>query len=131
MNHERIIEIISNYNELIKLVKSKVAILEELDTKYNTSRGIEDITFTTDTVNVMCDDSSMGCSDYLSFSFPIDWLSKTDLELKELIENERELEKEMRRKKEEDMRLRIEKETKERDFKEYQRLKAKFEHEKN
>ena len=79
---EEILKIINNYNELIELAKKKIEVLEIIDKgRFNTSKGIEKVSFYDDMVDVICDDSCRGCYDSLSFSFPIYYLSLTDDEL--------------------------------------------------
>ena len=67
MNLEQINELIINYNKLIDLAKSKIKVIEGIDSQYNTARGIEEISFDIDakTVYVKCDDSCRGCYDSL------------------------------------------------------------------
>lgn len=127
MNLEQINEIITNYKKLLALTESKIKILENLDSQYNTARYIEEITFEDNFVNVKCNASCRGYYDTQYFSFPILWLTKTDEELEELIVTERELRKEKERKEKEENRLKEEKEVEQREFEQYQRLKFKFE----
>ncbi len=127
MNLEQINEIITNYDKLYALAKSKIKVIEKLDSQYNTARGIEEISFDGDSVWVMCDDSCMGCCDSLSFTFPIVWLSKTDAELEELVVIARELKMEKERKAKKEKKLKEKKEAEQRELEQYQRLKAKFE----
>ena len=127
MNLEQINEIITNYDKLYALAKSKIEVIEKLDSQYNTARGIEDISFYDDVVSVTCDDTCMGCYDSLSFAFPIAWLSKTDAELEELVVIQREFKAEKERKRKEEKQLKEKKEAEQRELEQYQRLKAKFE----
>ena len=127
MNLEQINEIIANYDKLYALAKSKIEVIEKLDSQYNTARGIEDISFYDDVVGVTCDDTCMGCYDSLSFTFPIVWLSKTDAELWELVVVQREFKVEKERKAKEEKQLKEKKEAEQRELEQYQRLKAKFE----
>lgn len=129
MTQEQIKEVITNYDKLIELVKSKVAIMSEIDNKYHTARGIESIDFySDDDVSVTYDDSCRGCYDSSSFSFPLHYLSIADEDLKlvvqtvltERLEEER-IKKELNQKKEQ-----VDKEQKERQ--QYLKLKEKFEH---
>jgi hypothetical protein len=124
MKLEQIKEIIENYEKLYELASSKIKVLENLDSQYTISRGIEDISFYDDMVNVICDD---GMGYYRSFIFPTIWLSKTDSELEEIVIMEKELkvEKERKLKKEKQLKEKLEKE--QREFEQYQRLKAKYE----
>lgn len=92
MNIEQINKIISDYEALNDLVKSKVAVLEKLDRdEYDTARGIETIEFEGDSVYVRCDDSSWGSQDYTSFKFPIIWLTQPDEAMVEQVTIEKEL----------------------------------------
>jgi len=129
MNLEEINEIIANYDKLNSLTESKIKIMERLDSKYHTAKGIEEISFSMDEgdVWVECDNSCRGSYDSSSFSFPIAWLAKTDAELAELIVKEKELNEEKVRKIKEEKELKEKKETEERELKQYQKLKAKFE----
>ncbi len=127
MNLEQIEEIITNYDKLLDLTKSKIGVMEKLDPQYNTARGIEEISFDGDVVCVKCDDSCRGCYDSLSFTFPIAWLSKTDEELGELIMIQRELKAEKERKAKEEKQFKEKKEAEQRELEQYQKLKAKFE----
>jgi hypothetical protein len=97
MNREEIDNIISKYEELIILANAKIKIIESLDDEYYTSRGIEDISFYNDTVSVRCDDTCRGCYDSFTFNLPIDWLTKTEFELKDIIAQKKELKAEKER----------------------------------
>lgn len=123
MELKEIKEIVNNYEKLCQLATEKIKVIEKLDSKYTTSRGIEDISFYDDVVSVTCDDTCMGCYDNLYFEFPIVWLSKTDDELKELVVIQREKE----RKAKEEKQLKDEQEAEQRELEQYKRLKAKFE----
>ncbi len=127
MNIEQIKEVISNYEKLYDLATQKIEVISKLDPEYDTRRRIENISFYDDSVSVCCDDTFRGCTDTHSFSFPTIWLSKTDLELQELVVNERKLREEKSRKLKEQ--LELEKKTRklEQELKEYNRLKSKFE----
>ena len=127
MKLEEIKEIIHNYKKLYELATEKIKVIEKLDAEYTTSRGIEDISFCDDVVIVICNDTRMGCYDTRYFNFPIDWLSKTDAELEELVVIQRELKAEKERKAKEEKQLKEKKESEQREFEQYQRLKAKFE----
>jgi len=96
-------KILSDYESLDDLVRSKVAVLEKLDRdEYGTSKGITNIFFAGNHVYVQCDDSSWGRQDYTSFKFPIIWLTQPDEAMVEQV-------------------------TIEKDLREFNRLKAKFE----
>jgi hypothetical protein len=126
MNIEQINKIITNYDKLYILAKSKIKVLQQLDHQYNTARGIDEISFDEGKVYVKCDDSFRGCYDCLLFNFPITWLSKTDSELEELVVTARELKAEEERKAKEEKQLKEKKESEQRELEQYQRLKAKF-----
>lgn len=127
MNLKQIKEIITNYDKLYALAESKIKVIEKLDSQYNTARGVEEISFDGDVVWVKCDDSCRGYYSSLSFTFPIDWLSKTDAELEELVVIARELKLEKERKAKEEKQLKEKKEAEKRELEQYQKLKAKFE----
>lgn len=94
MKIEKIKSTLKNYNDLINYAKSKIGIMGELDDIYRTGNyGIEEISFSkdSDTVYVKCDDSSFGCYDSFSFNFPVEWLTKSNNELKEIVLNEKEI----------------------------------------
>lgn len=97
MNLEKIKSIIQDYDELDDLARERIKVLEGLDSKYSTRRGIEDISFDGDKVYVTCDDTCRGCYDSHSFDFPVEWLCKSDDELAHLIITEREIRKEKER----------------------------------
>ena len=127
MNIEQINKILSDYNELISLVKSKVSVLEPLDSRYNTCRGIEEIIIEEGSVTVRCNDSFRGCYDTVSFDFPLEWLTIPDNELEEMVKTEKE---NLIRKEIEELERREQKKQQEenqREFEKYLALKAKFE----
>ena len=116
MNIQQINQIVSDYDALNQLAISKVDILKTIDpNEYSTYKGIEEIRYYDETVGVRCDDSSWGCYDQCSFEFPLTWLTKTDEELAEIVENERKvrLEKERIKRAEIDEKVRLEHEKKE------------------
>ncbi len=127
MNIEQIKKIIQDYEELEKLTIFKIKVIESLDNKYNTSRGIENISFYGDDISVTCNDTCMGCYDSLSFNFPLNWLSKTDSELGEIVIMEKELRVERERKLMEERILNEKKRSEERELEQYKKLKSKFE----
>lgn len=127
MNIDKINETISNYNELVALATSKIKIIEILDNRYNTARRIEDIYFGDDLVNVVCDDTFMGCYDSRYFEFPVEWLSKTDSEIAEIVLIAKELRIEKERKANEEKQLKEKKDAEQLEFEQYKRLKDKFE----
>jgi len=127
MNIDKINETISNYDKLVALATSKIKIIEKLDNLYNTARRIEDIYFCDDLVNVVCDDTRMGCYDTIYFDFPLEWLSKTDSEIEEIVLIEKELRFEKERKAKEEKKLKEKKDAEQLEFEQYKRLKDKFE----
>ncbi len=128
-NLEQIKEVISNYDKLIALVKTKIKIMEEIDNKYNTARGIESVDFYSDSdVSVSCDDSCRGCYDSLSFSFPLSYLSLSDDELKAVVEQDKAKRVEEERLKKEEKELKELKDKEQRELEQYKKLKQKFEH---
>lgn len=130
MDLAKINETISDYFKIIDLVRAKCDVLESADNQYNTLMGIEEINFYNDgsnLVNVTCDATIFGCYDSHTYSFPIEWLAKSDEELKEIVilaKKERE-EKERIQKEEEKRKQKEDKELS--DLREFKRLKAKFE----
>lgn len=92
MNIEEINDVIKKYNILYEYAENTIQIMGILDEKYKTSKGIEQITFDEDTVNVVCDDTCRGCYDTFSFSFPIIWLTLNNEQLKSVITTLREIE---------------------------------------
>lgn len=127
MELKEIKEIVNNYEKLYQLATEKIKVIEKLDSEYTTSRGVEDISFYDDVVSVTCDDTCMSCYNARSFSFPIDWLAKTDAELEKIVIIDRELKAEKKRKVKEEKQLKEKKEAEQRELEQYKRLKAKFE----
>lgn len=129
MNLEKINQMIEDYDSLINLVKSKIEILESLDSQeyYTGHRGIESISFEEGKVHVSCDDTFRGCRDWVSFEFPIEWLLKTQEELKVIVLKEKEQRVQDKMKKQEEARIKAQEEKEQQDFLKYQQLKKKFE----
>jgi hypothetical protein len=130
MDIEEIYSILDKYNDLLEITYNTIHKLEKIHfAKYNTARGIENIEFNDikNIIYVTCDDSFRECYDTMSFSFPMEWLTKSELELTELVTKELELDAEIKRvkkiQKEEEEKRRKE----ENDLAEYNRLKTKFE----
>jgi hypothetical protein len=95
MNIEKINTILKDYDNLLALVYNVIKVLESTNRdKYNTSKGVENIEFDNheDRVYVTCDDSFRDYYDTISFSFPIEWLTKSELELTRLILIEKDIE---------------------------------------
>jgi len=124
---EQINEVIKNYNDLQALVEEKVAILEIIDNKYNTAKGIEEIKFEDDNVYVTCDNTCMGCYDSLSFSFPLVYLTLSDEKLKEVAKADMLNRIEKQRIENEQKDLKEKQKTEEYEKEQYLKLKAKFE----
>lgn len=127
MNIEQINKILSDYEELISLVKSKVSVLEPLDNEYLTYEGILDISirnYIFPLITVKCD---IGYYEFTTFSFPLDWLTIPDDELEEMVKTDKE--NRIKKETEELERREQEKQKKEeqREFEKYLALKAKFE----
>lgn len=127
MDSKKIVEIISNYDELIELTNLKIKVISKYDSYYNTRRGIESIKFGPDDVNVVYDDTCMGCYDSGSFSFPIKWLSKSDEDLEQIVILNKELRLEKKRLKEEEKKKELKEKRDEKEKADYERLKKKFE----
>ena len=127
MQLEEINKIIDNYKKLYDLAVAKIEVIEKLDTEYHTARGIEDIDFNNDSVWVKCDDSCMGYYDSLSFVFPTEWLTKTDLELETIVVKARKDRERLALKKQREEKKLKEKKREQEEFERYQKLKAKFE----
>ena len=90
MKKEQIESIIGDYNYLIACTKNTISKLSKLDnSQYSTRRGVEDIKFYGDSVNVTCDDTCMGCYDQHSFEFPNEYLTMTDEQLLVAVNNEK------------------------------------------
>lgn len=128
MTLQQIENIIAQYNSLVELTNNKINILEQHDReKYNTARGIEEMSFDKDCVWVKCDDSCRGCYDSLSFSFPTKWLALDDQELEKVVIMERELRIAKEFEAEKQKVSKEEQETRRKEFEQYQLLKQKFE----
>lgn len=126
-NIEQIKEIISNYDKLIELAKNKISIMEDIDDKYNTARGIETINFYGENdVSVSCDDSCMGCYDTLGFSFPLSYLALSDDELKEVVLKAKQEREKAELIKEEQQKEKEKQEKEKRELALYNSLKQKF-----
>lgn len=129
MNLAEIQTTLEKYQELVKLTRRKIAIMEKHDyDTYNTAKGIEDIYFEdeNETVHVRCDDSCMGCYDSLSFNFPVRFLALGDEELAAEIER-RVDEREQRKKvEEENRRMRENEKRKEQELETLRKLKEKY-----
>ena len=128
MEQEEIKSILEHYDKLKNLVLSTLSTLREIDSKrYDTGIGIEEIEFEDNQVNIRYDDSIYGCYDSGWIFFPLTFLSMTDKELTEAVEeiNEKErLKKQAQIMAQERL---DEKNKHERELREYERLKEKFE----
>lgn len=118
---------IAKYQELEKLARQKIAIMEKHDYRaYGTARGIERISFDDELVYVVCDDTCLGHYDTLSFEFPVSLLALGDEELEVEINRRRE---ERERKEIEDAEARKRKDLdlqKQRDLETLRKLKEKY-----
>ena len=127
MELNEINKVIADYDRLIQIVESKVAVIEKLDSIYHTARGIDKVYFENDRVYVHCDNSFRGFTDTLYFDFPILWLTKSDKELEKLVIDERNA----REKKKREMNARKELEDNARkeqlELEQYLKLKSKYE----
>lgn len=126
MKVDEIRETLINYYKLVELAKCKINVLCLTDDKYNTAKGVTDISFYGDIVSVTCDDSSMGYYDSLSFNFPLIYLSIDDVELHKVVleEKENRLEKERIEKEKQKLKEENDKELREKEY--YEKLKIKF-----
>lgn len=127
MTLEKILNTIAEYEALKELVEHTVTSLQKFSNDYNTAKGIEQIWFDEKEVAIVCDDSCCGSYSTHTVEFPLEWLTKTEEELKEIIGDKKQKEEQLRKQKEEE-RQRKEKEEEEKKQRElYMRLKAKFE----
>ena len=124
---EEIKEVINNYDKLIVLAKAKIKIMKEIDSNYNTAKGIEEISFDDEIVYVQCDNSCRGCYDSMDFSFPLNYLSLNDDELKKSVEQEKTNRLAEEAAEKERKKLKEEQDKEKREFEQYQKLKEKFE----
>lgn len=76
MKIEKIKQIVEDYDSLYLLALDKCEILSTLSTKYAVIGGVTDIQFHDDVVYVKFDD------DKSFYTFPIEWLSLDDNELR-------------------------------------------------
>lgn len=126
MELKEINHIISEYEKLHTLTVSKIQIMEQVDGRYSTRKGIEQISYEDGYVNVSCDDTCMGCYDSHSFGFPVEWLTLSDEELTTTIQDfKKAKEKEIEDKKEQEKRRALEAHEK-REIAEFERLNRKF-----
>lgn len=128
MKLEEIKDLLTKYDNLVELVKSKVLIMEKVDTeRYNTCKGINHVNFYEDYICVECDDSSMGCYDCFSFSFPLYFLTLDDLRLENEVEKQKKEREEEFERNQRDRNIEFEKAKEARDLSEFERLKKKYE----
>ncbi len=121
-------EAINYYEELLTLTKHKISILESCDkTLYDTNNNIERIDFDSPSeVCVKWDEGDRYGPDYSYFSFPLEWLAKTDEELKEIVTAEKELRLEKERQVNEFKKSAYDKIMKQKELETYNKLKAKY-----
>lgn len=86
MKKEIILQIINEYKELYSYAEKFSKFLSTLSNKYDNYRGVENIIFDGNEVVVTVDDTCRGCWSTHSFSFPMEWLSMTEDEVKNQIE---------------------------------------------
>ena len=83
---EDIKKVISEYDELHSLARSKILLLESIDpVAFNTYKYVDEISFEMEHVHVVCDDSHGDWTDYYSFDFPLSYLVMDEDELTELV----------------------------------------------
>lgn len=91
MNIEQIKEIVSNYKSLIELIEEKIVVIECADSKgYYAGRHIDSIKFVDDFIEVTSYDNFANELYSHYFAFPIEWLTKSDSELKEIVTQQKE-----------------------------------------
>lgn len=124
MKLDKIKNILSDYNLLLKRAEEKIEVIQKYDPKYDTLYGIEQITFEDNLVHVVFHDCP---NDTDSFSFPIEWLCyEDDFELAEIVfaEKIKRDEKLLEAKKQHELKLKEESEKK--DIETYLKLKEKY-----
>jgi hypothetical protein len=128
MNLDRINQIVEDYQLLEERVAETFSKLCKLDSStYYLHRGIEQIYIEGNTIDITCDSSWGGCTDYEYYSFPIEWLTFDDIELKEIVEAKK-IEREKLKRKEKEERTEKERlESEEREYQKYLSLKKQFE----
>lgn len=124
---EKILNIIAEYDALKELAKHTVKTLQRFSNDYNTAKGIERVWFDEKDVNVVCDDRCCGSYDTYTIEFPLEWLTKTEKELKIIVGDKQQKEEELRKQKEEEMKRKAKEEEEKRQRELYMRLKEKFE----
>jgi hypothetical protein len=128
MNLERINKIAEEYKELESLCEDVFHKLCELDSKeYSSHRYVDKISIEMDSVDIVCDDSWGGCTDYAYYSFPLEWISFDGDKLAEVVEAKKIEREERKRKLEEKKREEERLEKEEREYQKYLSLKKKFE----
>lgn len=128
MTQEQIKSFIDLYEPMMELIEKTVEKLQLVDFEaYRTGKGIERASIDTwngnTTVDIVYDDTCMGCYDQGSTSFPAEWLLLSEEELIKVAAEERD--KRWRLNKEKAAKEKKDKEAKE--FEQYEKLKAKFE----
>jgi hypothetical protein len=100
----------------------------ELDSKeYSSHRYIDKVSIEMGNVDVICDNSCSGCTDYEYYSFPLEWISFDGDKLVEVVEAKKLEREEEKRRKEEKKREEERLEREEREYQKYLSLKKKFE----
>jgi hypothetical protein len=128
MNLERINQIVEDYQKLEERIKETFSKLCNIDNKtYHSHRGITQIFIEETSIDITCDDSWGGCTDYAYYSFPIEWLTLDDVELENVVEAKKIEREELKRKLEEEKKEKEKLEREEREYQKYLSLKKKFE----
>jgi hypothetical protein len=128
MNLERINQIVEDYQKLEERIKETFSKLCELDSSvYSLHRGIEQIYIERNSVDITCDSSWGGCTDYAYYSFPIQWLTFDDTQLENVVNAKKIEREELKRKLEEEKKETERLEREEREYQKYLSLKKKFE----
>jgi cytidylate kinase len=125
MELDKIKSIVAEYNKIYSLAKSVTLKLFKLDPAvYIEYYGIDSIDIGSDEVIVNTD---WGDGDRFTFTFPIEFLSLSENDLKIAVTKNKEEREEAIRKRAEEEELKYKQNKEERDRKEYERLKKKFE----
>jgi hypothetical protein len=128
MNLERINQIVEDYQVLEERIAETFSKLCELDSSvYSLHRGIERIYIERNSIDITCDNSWGGCSDYEYYNFPMEWLTFDDTELEEVVKAKKIEREELKRKLEEERKEKERLEREEREYQKYLSLKKKFE----
>jgi hypothetical protein len=128
MNIRTINQIVENYKKLESLCEDVFHKLCELDSSvYSLHGGIEQIYIEETSIDITCDDSWGGCTDYAYYSFPLEWISFDGDKLVEVVEAKKIEREELKRKLEEEKKEKEKLEREEKEYQKYLSLKKKFE----